>query len=208
MNLFKEKILSLFHMSLKEKTELLKPYEKRIRKCYADIFNLERELDKYRNFESNAKLISQNDKINYFGVTKNGEIVAVSYNGLDLKGNNIYLTNLCEKPNYGDCHISLEVYDDDKFIALLEMVHIQDIDPKQMLVISEFTSQYKNRGYGSTLLSHCCEIAKRKGFKYIVGELASADCRSHPQLERLYKRLGFEVHYLPERNRGVIIKYL
>ena len=195
-------------MRHKEKSELSKLYDKRIRKCYVDIFNLERELDKYRNFESNAKLISQNGKINYFGVTNNGEIVAVSYNGLDLKGNNIYLTNLCEKPNFSDCHISFEVYEDEKFVALLNKAYIKDINPKLMLVISDFTSRYKNRGYGSTLLSHCCDIAKRKGFKYIVGELASANCKSHPQLERLYKRLGFEVHYLPERNCGVIIKYL
>lgn len=209
MNLLALILHPFFKWVYKEEFEISNRNKKRIEDYKVDIFKLNNRLYEYHNFEGNAKLISQNGIINYFDTTNKGEIVVISYNGLDLKGNNIYLSNLREKINFSDCYISIEKdYDNDKFISLLRIVHIQNINPELMLVISEFTSRYKNRGYGSVLLSHCCEIAKRKGFKYVVGELAFADRENHPLLERLYQRLGFEVNYLPEGNRGIIIKYL
>lgn len=208
MNLFTKRVFPFFRWKKEEKFKTSNYNEDEILKCYDKIFKLEMKLYEYHNFESNAKLISQNGYINYFDVTNKGEIVVISYNGSDLKGNNIFLNNLLEEPNFCNYYISTEDYEDEKFIQLLNMVHIQNINPNLMLVISEFVCRSKNRGYGSVLLSHCCETAKRKGFKYVVGELAFVDRERHPQLERLYKRLGFEVHYIPEKSRGVIIKYL
>lgn len=189
--------------------EELGAYQRKAISDYRDeVFNLNKELDRYKNLEDNIKDIVKSNAINYIDVSDKDEIVIISHNSSDIRNSNIFINNLHTRYSFGCCHLSSDPREAFHLLALLEKVNINDIEPQLMLAICDIISKDKNYGYGSALLSYCCKIAQRQGLKYAVGWLSSVDKENHPQLERFYKRLGFEVHYFPEGNEGVVIKYL
>ena len=141
--------------------------------------------------------------------TSKGEVVVISSNSNDVRSIDIVLTNLCSRNAIYCCKLGATAGENGHVLRLLRKAGInENIDPHNMTTISDIQCSEKNKGYGSAMLTYFIKQARKQGIKVIGGWLSPVlpDREHHKELERFYKRLQFDVYFLPEGKEGVIIR--
>lgn len=173
-----------------------------------EIKNLKSKLDGFRYWEKNIKTVIKDYKWNSLALTTNDEIVVISSNGNDMRSIDIVLTNLRSRYGIQCCSLGTVTGENGHILSLLKKVGINDINSSNMVTISDIQCSEKNNGYGSALLSHFIERAREQQIEFVGGWLSSVypDREHHEEHERFYKRLQFDVYFLPDKKEGVIIR--
>lgn len=173
-----------------------------------EIKNLKSKLDGFRYWEKNIKTVIKDYKWNSLALTTNDEIVVISSNGNDMRSIDIVLTNLRSRYGIQCCSLGTVTGENGHILSLLKKVGINDINSSNMVTISDIQCSEKNNGYGSALLSHFIERAREQQIEFVGGWLSSVypDGEHHEEHERFYKRLQFDVYFLPDKKEGVIIR--
>lgn len=173
-----------------------------------EIQDLKSKLDGFRYWEQNMKAVIKDYKWNNLALTAKDEIVIISSNGDDMRSIDIILTNLHSRYGVRCCRLGADTMENGHILSLLKKVGINDIDSSNMVTVCDIQCSEKNNGYGSTLLSYFIERAWEQQIEIVGGWLSSTlpDGEHHEELERFYKRLKFDVYFLPDKNEGVIIR--
>lgn len=173
-----------------------------------EIQSLKSKLDGFRYWEKNMKAVIKNYKWNSLALTAKDEVVVISSNGDDMHSIDIVLTNLRSRYGIRCCSLGTVTRENGHILSLLKKVGVNDIDSSNMVTISDIQCSEKNNGYGSALLSYFIERAREQQIEIVAGWLSSVypDGEHHEEQERFYKRLQFDVYFLPDSNEGVIIR--
>lgn len=173
-----------------------------------EIESLKSKLDGFRYWEKNMKEVIKDYKWNNLALTPKDEIVIISGNGDDMRSIDIVLTNLRSRYGVRCCSLGADTRENGHILSLLKKAGIDDIDSSNMTTVGSINSSERNNGYGSTLLSYFTERAREQQIEIVGGWLSSAPPygEHHEELERFYKRLQFDVYFLPDKNEGVIIR--
>ncbi|WP_320888831.1 hypothetical protein [Bacteroides sp.] len=173
-----------------------------------EIQDLKSKLDGFRYWEKNMKAVIKGYKWNSLALTSKDEIVVISSNGDDMHSIDIVLTNLRSRYGVRCCCLGADTRENGHILSLLKKVGVNDIDSSNMVTVCNIQCSEKNNGYGSTLLSYFIERAQKQQIEIVGGWLSSTppDGEHHEELERFYRRLQFDVYFLPEGNEGVIIR--
>lgn len=169
-----------------------------------EIKKLKSKLDGFRYWEKNIKTVIKDYKGNSLALTTKDEIVVISSNGNDdMRSIDIVLTNLRSRYGIQCCSLGTVTGENRHILSLLKKVGINDIDSSNMVTISDIQFSEKNNGYGSALLSHFTERAREQQIEFVGGWLSSVypDGEHHEEQERFYKRLQFDVYFLPDKKR-------
>lgn len=173
-----------------------------------EIGSLKSKLDGFRYWEKNMKAVIKDYKWNNLALTAKDEIVVISGNSTDMHSTTIVLTNLRSRYGVRCCHLGTGTEENGHIVSLLRKAGGKDVDSSNMVTVDEIQCKEKNNGYGSTLLSYFIERAREQQIEIVGGWLSSVspDGEHHEELERFYKRLQFDVYFLPDKNEGVIIR--
>lgn len=154
------------------------------------------------------KAVIKDYKWNNLALTAKDEIVVISGNSTDMHSTTIVLTNLRSRYGVRCCHLGTGTEENGHIVSLLRKAGGKDVDSSNMVTVDEIQCKEKNNGYGSTLLSYFIERAREQQIEIVGGWLSSVspDGEHHEELERFYKRLQFDVYFLPDKNEGVIIR--
>lgn len=171
-----------------------------------EIQGLKSELDGFCYWEKNMKAVIKEYKWNSLALTSKDEIVIISSNGDDMRSIDIVLTNLRSRYGVRCCHLGAGTGENGHILSLLRKAGVKDVDSSNMVTVDNIECKEKNNGYGSALLSYFIDQAQKRQIKIIGGWLSSVDKDMHDELERFYKRLQFDVYFLPEGDEGVIIR--
>lgn len=171
-----------------------------------EIESLKSKLDGFRYWEKNMKAVIKDYKWNSLALTSKDEIVVISGNSDDMRLINIILTNLRSRYGVCCCHLGASTEENGHILSLLRKAGVEDVDSSNMVTVDDIQCKEKNNGYGSTLLSYFIDLAQKQQIKVIAGWLSPVDRDRHDKLERFYKRLQFDVYFLPDSNEGVIIR--
>ena len=161
------------------------------------------------DWEKNMKAVIKDYKWNSLALTSKDEIVVISGYGTDMRSTDIVLTNLRSQYGVRCCHLGATTGENGHVLSLLKKAGVDyDINSSDMVTVCEIQCSEKNNGYGSTLLSYFIERAREQHIGIVAGWLSPVlpDRDHHKDLERFYKRLQFDVYFLPEGNEGVIIR--
>lgn len=174
-----------------------------------EIQDLKSKLDGFRYWEKNMKAVIKEHKWNSLALTPKDEIVIISGYATNMNSTDIALTNLRSRYGVKCCQLGSSMMENGHILDLLKKAEVNDdINSSDMVTVCDIQCSEKNNGYGSTLLSFFIEQARMQGIKIIGGWLSYAlpDRDHHKELERFYKRLQFDVYFLPEGDEGVIIR--
>lgn len=171
-----------------------------------EIESLKSKLDGFRYWEKNMKAVIKDYKWNNLALTAKDEIVVISGNGNDMRSTTIVLTNLHSRYGVCCCHLGTGTDENGHILSLLRKAGVKDVDSSNMVTVDVIQCKEKNNGYGSTLLSYFIERAREQQIEIVGGWLSYVNQEHHEELERFYKRLQFDVYFLPDSNEGVIIR--
>lgn len=172
-----------------------------------EIESLKSKLNGFRYWEKNMKAVIKEYKWNSLALTSKGEIVVISGNGDDMRSIDIILTNLRSRYGVRCCRLGADIRKNGDILSLLKKAGVDDnINSSDMVSVCDIQCSEKNNGYGSTLLSYFIERAREQQIEIVGGWLSYVDQEHHEELKRFYKRLKFEVYFLPDKNEGVIIR--
>uniref|UniRef100_UPI00356A7618 hypothetical protein n=1 Tax=Bacteroides fragilis TaxID=817 RepID=UPI00356A7618 len=172
-----------------------------------EIESLKSKLDGFRYWEKNMKATIKDYKWNNLALTAKDEIVIISGNGNDMRSIDIVLTNLRSRYGVRCCRLGADIRKNGDILSLLKKAGVDDnINSSDMVSVCDIQCSEKNNGYGSTLLSYFIERAREQQIEIVAGWLSYVDQEHHEELKRFYKRLQFEVYFLPDKNEGVIIR--
>lgn len=172
-----------------------------------EIESLKSKLDGFRYWEKNMKAIIKDYKWNSLVLTAKDEIVVISGNGTDMYSTDIVLTNFRFRYGVKCCQLGASTMENGHILSLLKKAGVDDnINSSDMVAVCDIQCSEKNNGYGSTLLSYFIERAWEQQIGIVAGWLSPVDREHHEELERFYKRLQFDVYFLPNSNEGVIIR--